>query len=837
MTVQHKDGFETDEGLASPALLRIDGIGKSFPGVRALENVSIEVAAGEVHGIVGENGAGKSTLMAIASGALGPDEGSVMIAGQFLERADPELARHLGISVVHQEPALLPDLTVAENIWLGVGQDNRPSLARVVPWAESVLDRWGTQRSFSATARVNRLDTHERFIVEVSRAFAQEPKVLVLDEPTEHLQPEEVEVLFDLIREHVKSGHSVVYISHRIQEIKRIANRISVLRGGTGQGTYESDSLTEAEIVSLIVGRRLDAVFPPKGPSSSYSPVVLRTVNFSGEHFVDVSIEARAGQIIGLAGIEGNGQRDFMRALAGLETGRGTVEVSSQRVQPGSRDAGIAFVPSDRHSEGIISGLSVRENATARHLKRLAPHGWLSGSREDVLTDRIIGEFDVKTPSGETDISSLSGGNQQKVVIGSVLETDNAVILVDEPTQGVDIGARSEIYAALRRAADAGVTVLVLSSDARELAGLADTVLVFSRGSVIESLTGDDVNEGSITARALHSTSTRSRKESKHKKLSVWLSGDLAPGVVVGTLLLVVGTITTLAVPSFLSPFNIQGLLVITTILGFAAVGQVFVLLTGGIDISVGPLMSTVTVVSSFYLVNQVNPIWHVLGVALVLVVCLGVGFVNWALIDVVKLSPIIATLATFMALQGLALVLRPAPGGAISTGIVTSIQSAVGSIPVAFVVLVVVALSADYLLRRRSLGVALRAVGSHPGRARLNGLNPVRVRLAAYLVCSSLAGVGGLILVTQTGVGDATSGNLFTLASIAAAVVGGASCFGGRGLFIGGVLGALLVQGISSATTILDVSTAWQYVAVGVLTFFAVCAYSLGRARVAVSG
>ena len=450
-------------------LLQIDGVTKIFPGVRALDNVTFSVLAGEVHGLVGENGAGKSTLMAVASGALVPENGRVVIDG-VETRGDTDEARRLGLAIVRQEPALMPDLSVAENLYLGVPEAQRPSLMRTSEWAYQLLRHWNDDVTIDASERVSSLNPEQRFIVEIVKALAAKPKVLVLDEPTEHLLAEDVDRLFERIRKVTASGCAVVYISHRIREVQKIANRLTVLRDGQGQGTYDAAGLSEQQIVELIVGGALDREFPAKA-GNSRAGMVVDVVSLRGAGFTDVSLQVREGEIVGLAGIDGNGQREFMRALAGLARSRGSVTVNGKparlRNSQAAAASGIRCLPGDRHREGIFGDLSVRENFSIRSLPFDTVKGWISQRSEARRTRLAIEGFAVKTPSVETPIRSLSGGNQQKLVLASVLASKPELLLVDEPTQGVDVGARMEIYKVLRQAAAGGTAVIVLTRSTR----------------------------------------------------------------------------------------------------------------------------------------------------------------------------------------------------------------------------------------------------------------------------------------------------------------------------------------------------------------------------------
>ncbi|MTD59389.1 ATP-binding cassette domain-containing protein [Amycolatopsis pithecellobii] len=819
--------------LPTAASLCIDDVSKSFAGVRALKGVSLEVRAGEVLGLVGENGAGKSTLMAIASGALAPDSGSVSITGERLVDANPEEARRRGLAIVRQEPALMPDLTVGENLYLGVQKSHRPSSQAMTTWARQCLKSWDKDISIDPSTRVDSLVPEEKFIVEISKALAQSPDVLVLDEPTEHLSTEDVQRLFARIRDLTAAGCAVVYISHRVHEVRQIADRVTILRDGRVQGTHATEDLDESKIVNLIVGRSVASAFPDKPAHSESGPTVLEVTNLRGNGFSDISMTIRQGEVVGLAGIEGNGQREFMRALAGLNRGRGTVKIGSTAISirsaTSARDAGVAYVPADRHHEGIAGSLSVRENLNMRSLASYASLGFLRRSDEDDAARRAISSFRIKTPTMQTPISSLSGGNQQKVVLASVLATEPRVLLADEPSQGVDVGARLEIYELIRSSAASGTAVLVVSADAAQLAGLCDRVIIFSRGTTVAELAGADVSERDITRAVLTSTAERVRPQ-RASRLVRWLAGSWAPPISVATAVLALGIWASLANNNYLSGHSISVILSLTATLALAACGQQLALTIGGIDLSVGPLMGGLVVIESYFLVDNATGLTQAFGWFLLFGVAICVGVVNWVLIDLVKLQPMIATLVTYTALQGLSLTLRPVPGGVITTAITDPISTQYGAVPVIFIIAVVLALGLELVLFRSHFGIALRGLGSKPEAARVAGVVPHRVHFFAYIGCSLFAALAAIPLLAQVGSGDPASGISYTIGSIAAVVIGGASVFGGRASFVGAFLAALLIGQIDAVTSFLNLSEAWSSYLLGGMMIVGAAAYSKSR-------
>lgn len=816
---------------ASEILLDVANVTKTFPGVRALSHVTFNVRAGEVHGLVGENGAGKSTLMGVASGALIANEGTVHISGREM-KGDPELARELGLAIVRQEPALMPDLSVAENLYLGLPSHKRPPLSTLNAWASRLIARWSDDVAINVRDHVATLNPEERFIVEIVKALACEPKVLVLDEPTEHLVADDVERLFVRIREITAKGASVVYISHRIREVQAIADRLTVLRDGEGQGTHDAKTLSEDQIVALIVGQELDRTFPEKAQTVGRERLKVRGLTGSGFH--DVSFSVREGEILGFAGIDGNGQREVMRALAGIIRSTGHVLIGSDpanlRSSQAALKSGVSYLPGDRHAEGIFGDLSVRENFSSRSPGKDIVAGFVRRGSEEKRAQQAVAQFAVKTPTLETPIRSLSGGNQQKLVLASVLASNPRVLLVDEPTQGVDVGARAEIYKTLREVARSGVAIIVVSSDAQEVAGLSDRVAIFSRGKIVEMLEGARVVEDNITAAVLKSTSHREKAHKKAGRLLSWAAGNTAPLLMVLGAILLLSAVVSAFNPFYISPRNLMGMATLIATLAMVAYGQQALLLVGGIDLSVGPLMGLCTVVASFFLVQDLTGVDMLTGWAAVLGVAVAVGLVNWILVDPLGLHPMVATLATFMAVQSVSLILRPIPGGMFDSGLMKALSTKLGFVPVTFIGVVIVALALERLLYKSSLGLSFRGLGSRPEAARVAGVNPVRTRLLAYVGCSFLAGLASITMMSQVGVGDPRAGINYTLTSIAAAVIGGSSLFGGRGSFIGCLLGAAFLTQINSVTSFLGLDQAWQNYLLGILILVAVSFYSKSR-------
>jgi ribose transport system ATP-binding protein len=823
---------------AARVVLRLTDVVKTFPGVVALKGVSLEVVEGEVHALVGENGAGKSTLMAVAAGSMLPDQGIVEIGGHVMEQPSPAAAQALGLAVVYQHLSILEDLTVAETMVFAMPRGRRPSLLRAGPWARRKLAVVGAA-AIDPSARVSELSVADRQLVEIAKALALEPTVLVLDEPTESLTPVESGLLFDQVRAITAAGTAVVYISHRLPEVQRIADRITVLRDGEARGTVAAATVSEAEILRLIIGRSVDQAFPAKAALAAETEPLLSVRGLSGPRFNDVDLDVRPGEIVGLAGVEGNGQREFLRALAGLLRASGTATLAGQPVPLGDpgrvQRAGIVHLPGDRHAEGLLLPLSVRENISLLALDAVARAGVVQRRREAELVAGQIEQLDVRAPGMETPVSALSGGNQQKVLFARSLLARPTVLLADEPTRGVDANARLELYQVLRRAAEAGQAVIVVSSDVVELQGLCDRVLVFSRGQAVRTLEGQEISEENITGAAITSDTQRSGAGAKARKALQWRrfgAGDYLPTAVLAVLIAGLTLYTSASNDRFLSEFNFVSMLLLASALGFIALGQLIVLLTGGIDLSVGPLTGLVVVVMSFFAGAGQSEARLWLGVLAVIGTAVAVGLTNAALVRVVRLAPVLATLATYIVLQGISLLLRETPGGFFRPGVTSTIKTTIGWVPVAFLLCAGLALACEALLRWSRFGLALRAVGSDATRAHRLGAHVTITQVSAYVLCSLFTAAGGIMLASQVAIGDASVGLNYTLTSITAVVLGGASIFGGRGSFIGAFCGAVLIQEIVTSTTFLQIGTEWQYYLPGILILAGAGIYSRTRNR-----
>lgn len=486
--------------MTKETVLELTGVSRRFGAVRALSDVSFDCRAGEIHALVGENGSGKSTLLGIASGFVEPDRGTVRIDGQPLRRDNPALARKLGLAMAYQDGSAVAAEPVKNNFYFAAPPDKRPPYWQRKKWARRLLAEFDLDIELFPDIPAGLLTLAERQLFEVAKALVTNPKVLLLDEPTTALGPDEVEALHRTVRACKEQGVGVVYVSHRLPEVLEVADRVTVLRDGKHRGTFDARATTEAELVERIVGRPFEAAFPPPVPTTDEAGGVLVVDGLQGQSFGPVSFTLKSGEIVGIAGAEGNGQSQLFETLSGRTPPRaGRVVCEGKELTlistPEAVNAGVMLLPGNRKHEALMPVLGVRVNATIQSLRRFSVLGVLQRRAERDAVSDLVDRLKIRTPSLDQPVEFLSGGNQQKVSVARTFLKNPAVILAYEPTQGVDVNSRFDIYAALRTRSDAGAALLVKSSDPIELSGLCDRVLVMSRGTIVEEIPGDELDE------------------------------------------------------------------------------------------------------------------------------------------------------------------------------------------------------------------------------------------------------------------------------------------------------------------------------------------------------
>ena len=488
----------------NPPFLQMQAISKSFPGVQALTSVDFLVNSGEIHALVGENGAGKSTLMKILTGALRQDEGQISLRGQAVAITNPRDAQQLGISMIHQELSLIPHLTVGQNIFLG--REPRTRLGAVIDWkqlysqSQVLLDQLNLK--VDSRANVQDLSIAERQMVEVAKALSLDADLIAMDEPTSSLTDKETQVLFEVMRAFRERGLSIIFISHRLEEVFEIADRITVLRDGETIGTDMAAQLDEDQVVRMMVGRQLGDLYPKD--QLEVGATVLEAQGLEdGRELHNVNLTLRAGEILGIAGLAGAGRTALAETLFGVRpASKGRIQISGRRARlqhPGQAIRyGMGFVPEDRKLQGLFLNMAVRENLVISGLSEISRFSFINFRRADQLARKFVDQLKIRTPSVKQLVRNLSGGNQQKVIIARWLTLKPRILILDEPTRGIDVATKAEIHALMNDLAREGVAVLMISSDLPEVLGVSDRILVMRSGKIVAEFSRHEATQDNI---------------------------------------------------------------------------------------------------------------------------------------------------------------------------------------------------------------------------------------------------------------------------------------------------------------------------------------------------
>jgi len=497
-------------------------ISKGFPGVQALDKVDFSCDLGEIHALVGENGAGKSTLIKILSGVYHPDEGTVSIRGKEVSFPNPRKAQEAGISTIYQEFNLISDLNVAANIFLGRELKKGLGIIKtndMYQQAKELLDVLGSR--IDVRMKVKKLTVAEQQMVEVAKALSLNADIIIMDEPSAVISGKELNSLFRVIRSLRETGKAIIYISHRLDEVFRITDRVTVLKDGKLVGTLKTQEADKPQIIKMMVGRSLSETFPAKVEKKGYErKEVLSLKNVShGKTFRNVSFSVYTGEVLGLSGLVGSGRTGLARAIFGAESiDDGEIHFDGQLIKKFTPKAsifrGVGFVTEDRKKEGLVGGMSVRENLTLIILDRINRMGFIKKHEEKAIAEDCVKQFEITPPDVEREIQFLSGGNQQKAIVAKWINADLKLIILDEPTRGIDVGTKGEVYKLIRQLAEQGKAVIMISSELPEVIGMSDRILVMHEGHVMGEISGTEATEEHIIAMATgHNTVGELEKE------------------------------------------------------------------------------------------------------------------------------------------------------------------------------------------------------------------------------------------------------------------------------------------------------------------------------------
>jgi ABC-type sugar transport system ATPase subunit/ribose/xylose/arabinose/galactoside ABC-type transport system permease subunit len=830
-------------------LLEARGVSMRFPGVLALNGVDFDVLPGEVHALIGENGAGKSTLVKVLTGEVEGFEGEIRVDGAARRFAAPREAMQAGIAVIPQELQLASTLSAAENIFLAreprtpLGLIDRRALLRESAEELSVLG----ETHVSPEQTVEHLEPGQRQLVAIARALSLDARLIIMDEPTASLGNAEAARLERLVRRLSERGVAVVYISHRLDEVRRLANRITVLRDGKRIATRAAAGVDEAEMVRLMVGREIPEVAlepPPAGSEALLSVEALSIADPDapgGFRVRDVSLSVRRGEIVGLAGLVGARRTDFLLALAGAcelpVTGK--IRIASSEGVPAdpaaAREAGLVLLPEERKAQAIFPDLSVSENVALPALARVSRWGFIRRRRSRDETQRAMRQTGVRAASPWVPIATLSGGNQQKALLARCLFAKPSVLLLDEPTRGIDLAAKAEIYALLRELAAEGFGILLCSSEMAEILTQCHRIVVFREGRVAAELTHEAATEERVLAAAAGTGGAAEREEKggggrgsgppRRAKLARFTSVlGLAAVVLLGILFSPVRG----GQPVFLGLGNLTDILRQVSEKGILAVGMTAVIVAGGIDLSVGSVLALAATLTAWLLMKGGVG----LGAALLAVVAAGAvcGLVNGFVIARWRLAAFIATLATMSAARGVA---RYLSGGAAiplgfgEGGAPESVRALAGPllpyVPAPAVVFMACVAAMHLFLSRTAAGRALYAIGDNETAARLSGVRVARLKTAVYVISGALAALSGVIHCAQLEQGNPNDGVAYELDAIAAVVIGGTSLSGGIGSVGGTLVGVLIIGVINNIMGLNNVDANLQLILKGVIILGAV--------------
>ncbi len=823
-------------------ILEFQSVSKQFSGVQALRSVGFQIAAGEVHALVGENGAGKSTLIKLATGVIAASQGTILYQGKRTAWPSPVHARRAGIAAIHQEADLFLDLTAAENIlFFSTFPKKRLGL---IDWKTAYAhcsQCFGQVReSISPQCPARLLTAAQRQMTEIVSAISQNAKVIFMDEPTSSLSMRETEILFSLIAELKHQGVTIVYISHRLEEIFRIADRITVLRDGKRIWTRPASEVSRKKLVSAIAGREIVYTARPPGQPG---PSVLETDRLSSSDgkIKNVSFHLRQGEITGLYGLVGAGRSELAQTLFGIRpiTG-GRIRLFGESFTPRSPKhclkEGLVYVPEDRLLQGLFQQQSIRTNLTVGSLKNCSAHGFISRKAESVLALQRSEKYAVKSPTLERPVVTLSGGNQQKTVLGRWIETEPRILILDEPTKGVDVGAKAEIHRMIHQQADRGVAVLMIASELSEILASCSRILVMREGTISGSFNADDASQEAILTAALPDESTQIETNEKSESKTLLASAGKAArriyrdhreiGVLSILLFFWMGLF--IFAPGFRSWESLAGIFTNASGVMIAAIGMTLVIAAGGIDISVGSLMA-LSAVSGGMLLEAGCSVW--LSITVGLATGLLGGAVNATATYYGRIHSILTTLGTMSVFRALVIQIT---GGRWVNDLPDSF-TAIGrtrfpgdgwfSFPVPVWIALGSVLVFDVFLRRTVTGRSVLALGSNPKASRLAGLSEKRIRYLTFCAGGTLTALAGLLHTARFGQVQTNLGFGFELDVIAAAVLGGCSIMGGSGSAVGAALGALLLATVRTMLVYLHISTFYEKIAIGLLILAAVLA------------
>lgn len=815
---------------------QLDHVCKSFHTVKAVNDVSFAIGKGEVHAICGENGAGKSTMMNLIAGVYRADSGEMRLDDQIYDPKNPADARKAGVSIVFQELSMFSLQTTEMNIFagkeltVGLSLDHKEMRRRT----QQVLDEM--ELNIDLDTPVELLTIGQRQWIEIARAIADDAKILILDEPNSALNMYETEILFRIIREQTAKGMTILYISHRMDEVFEISDRISVMRDGRYIKTLNTADTNVDEIISLMLGHDAKCVY-------TRTPAAMGDVVLDVQHLIvgdavqDVSFQVRAGSVVGLSGLAGCGYETILKVLFGLQSfDSGTITLDGEVIFPSSPlDAmkkNIAMVPSDRRDTGLMTEWSIAHNIAQSVLRMTSRKGLIRHKDNRRISEEYIQQLNVVCTSPDNAVIELSGGNQQKVLLAKWLATNPKLLILDDPTRGIDVGAKQEIYQLIDRITRQGFAVVLTSSEIDELTALSDEILLFrngkhiktvpagtTKGTILKYIAGETVEHTAVQENAAEEAAPEEKSSLLHRLKKLLHCKE--SGVLLALIAVIVGF--AVFVPSFMTGGNMSVILKQMSILGILTFAMTFVFCANEVDLSVGMVLNATMGIMALLMTSTGLDPWLCVLVGLVFATVLGA--LNGLLAVAFDLPTIVITLGTMSIYRGLALVIN---GGKTISGLpagsfLNMARIQIGGVSLLSVICLVIFALCAWMFRNSKYARHLLLSGDNQIAAKKRGINTNRLRVGVMAMSGLMCGIGAAMTLSNLTSADTTTGSDYAMSVIGAVVIGGTKMGGGAGSMWGSLIGIALVTVIQNGLVFLGLQSGWRSLFIGVTMLIAI--------------
>ena len=783
--------------MAEEALLTMRGICKYFPGVRALENVDFTLHSGEVHALVGENGAGKSTLIKVLTGVHAKDGGKIAMEGRPISPSSPLEAMKCGISTVYQEVNLCPNLSVAENIFIG----REPKKAGGIDW--KTINRRAAELlttlnlNIDVTKTLGSYSVAVQQMIAIARAVDMSAKVLILDEPTSALSSDKAEQLHKIVAELSEKGVAVIYISHKLDEIRKVSDRIVMLTNGQNRGEFYSDEITQEELIMHMGGASEKKERVARDFSENEDMLTITDLKAKGLN--GVSLNLKRGEIIGISGLAGSGQQELLQQIYGAR---------KKQKEGIELNGSIAYVSGDRATEGVFQFWNIKNNILVANLDRVKGKLLIDSGKANASAQEWYDKLKFRAEGIESNIMSLSGGNQQKALIARGIASEADIIILNDPTAGVDIGTKQDIYKLLDDTREMGKSIILYSTEDLEME-ICDRVYVMRDGYVTKELIGDEIDVPNIVKAAFIETEKKEVKEKKKSAFAQYLS---APWMLPLITLILIFAANVCINPKLMTYAGMRMKISSALPLIFAALGQMFIVMCGDVDMGNGYSIGLVNVIVGIWLTG--NPLVGFLG----LVIFVGLYMALAALIKIRQIPAIVVTMGAQFVWYGLALIICPTPGGKCPQWLSDFLRIKTPVIPLPIIIAVVTGLACWYLLYRCRYGIVLRGAGNNVQALERSGWSYLLAKVVAYGIAGFFVVLAGMAYTNTCNGADANSSVNYNMMSIATVILGGCDMAGGLPVPVGVVMAAIVMNLINSLLTAMKMNSNYQTAIIGLI-------------------